>query len=423
MSYALFIAKRYLQTRKRSALVSRITSIAIGGVFVGVMTLVIVLSVINGFETELRQRIVGFNTQVVVLARSPQAWADIGGVIDELKKDDEVVAVAPFVRSEALATYEMIPGRRTRIRGVMVKGIDLAAEARVSSVIDSIKPEIDSFDASVFADEDEDEGEVIGVVLGLDLAVEMRIGLGEEMGLVTAPATVRAGEDVQPTTLHCRVVGFFNSGMYEFDSRFVYMDIEDAERVFDFETGLRGLGIKLRDMYKATAVDAELQERLPRTLYGTNNWIHMNQNLFSYMEIEKILMFLMLTLIILVAAFNLVGMLTMVIMEKRREIGILRSMGASSRGVMSIFMMEGTAIGLAGTIGGLVVGYIACVILDRIQLDLPGDVYFIKTLPVLVQWPDLVVVCLSSILICFLATLYPSWEASRMIPVDALRDV
>jgi lipoprotein-releasing system permease protein len=201
------------------------------------------------------------------------------------------------------------------------------------------------------------------------------------------------------------------------------MDYRDADRFFDFETGLRGVGIKLDNMYNATKFDADLREDMSLQEYGTNNWINMNQNLFSYMKIEKILMFLMLTLIILVAAFNLVGMLTMVIMEKRTEIGILRSMGASSRGVMSIFMLEGTAIGLAGTLAGLIAGYVACEILDRIQLDLPGDVYFIKTLPVLVQWQDLVLVCASSIAICFLATVYPSWEASRMVPVDAIRNV
>jgi lipoprotein-releasing system permease protein len=420
MSYALFIAKRYLQTKKRSSLVSRITSIAIGGVFVGVMTLVIVLSVINGFETELRQRIVGFNTHVLVFARTPESWIHIETLVDQLKGMDQVVGVAPFVRSEALAAYEMIPGRRTKIRGVIVKGVDLERESFVSAVVDSIRPEIDSFDDNELYFEDPDS--VYGVVFGYDLAIEMRVSLGDEVMLITAPSTVSTS-GVDARTQKCRVIGFFNSGMYEFDSRFVYMDYREADQFFDFETGLRGVGIKLEDMYHALEFDKRLREEIDLSEYGTNNWINMNQNLFSYMKIEKILMFLMLTLIILVAAFNLVGMLTMVIMEKRTEIGILRSMGASSRGIMSIFMFEGTSIGVFGTVGGLIVGYIACVVLDRVKLDLPGDVYFIKTLPVLVQWPDLVLVCASSILICFLATLYPSWEASRMVPVDAIRNV
>ena len=420
MSYALFIAKRYLQTKKRSSLVSRITSIAIGGVFVGVMTLVIVLSVINGFETELRQRIVGFNTHVLVFARTPEAWKDIESMISMVTKRDGAVAAAPFIRTEALAAYEVVPGRRTKIRGVIVKGIDLERERFVSAVVDSIRPQIESFDDNVKYFEDPDS--VFGVVFGYDLAIEMRVSLGDEITLITAPSTVSAG-DVEARTHKCRVIGFFDSGMYEFDSRFVYMDYHDADSFFDFETGLRGAGIKLEDMYQAATFDKKLREDISLKDWGTNNWINMNQNLFSYMKIEKILMFLMLTLIILVAAFNLVGMLTMVIMEKRTEIGILRSMGASSRGIMSIFMLEGTAIGVTGTLAGLIVGYLACVILDRIQLDLPGDVYFIKTLPVLVQWPDLALVCGSSIAICFLATVYPSWEASRMVPVDAIRNV
>jgi lipoprotein-releasing system permease protein len=397
--------------------VSRITSIAVGGVFVGVMTLVIVLSVINGFETELRQRIVAFNTNVIVFVRSPDAWAHADTLVDVLQRQEHVVALAPFVRSEALLSYEVIPGRRTRIRGVVVKGIDLEQEAGVSSVIDSIKPAIESFDTSVFKDEEYH----IGVVLGLDLALELRVGLGEAVSLVTAPSTIRAGK-VEPIVKKCRVLGFFNSGMYEFDSRFVYMNIADADSILDFESGLRGFGIKLDDIYKAQEVDDRIRDEvLSLQDYGTNNWINMNRNLFSYMKIEKILMFLMLTLIILVAAFNLVGMLTMVIMEKRKEIGILKAMGAPAGGVMSIFTLEGTVIGVFGTIGGLVTGYLACLLLDRIQLDLPGDVYFIKTLPVLVQWPDLVAVGASAIFICFLATIYPSWEASKLLPVEAIR--
>ena len=418
MNYALFIARRYLQTKKRSALVSRITSIAVGGVFVGTMTLVIVLSVINGFETELRQRIVGFNTHVLVFARTPDAWAGVDTALVSIKQEKDVVATAPFVRSEALAAYELIPGRRTKLRGVVVKGVDLAQEHLVSSVVDSIRPTIDSFDTSGF----EDEVPRMGAVLGLDLALDLGIGLGEELSIVTAPGTLR-GSDVEPETYVCRVLGFFNSGMYEFDSRFVYVDIKDAERMFDFETGLRGVSVMIKDMYRAESFDEHIQTVLNVRDYGTNNWIQLNQNLFSYMKIEKTLMFLMLTLIILVAAFNLVGMLTMVIMEKRREIGILRSMGASGRGVMSVFMVEGTAIGVAGTIGGLVTGLIACYVLDRVSLELPGDVYFIKTLPVLVHWQDLVLIGVSSVVICFLATVYPSWEASRLTPVEAIRDL
>ena len=246
MNYPFFIAKRYLQTKRRSQLVSRITSIAVGGVWVGVLTLVVTLSVINGFETELRQRIVAFNTNVIVFMRSPAAWASADTLRTILERQDGVTAVAPFVRSEALLAYELIPGRRTRIRGVVVKGIDLEQEALVSTVVDSIKPRIESFNADVFEDEDPH----IGIVMGLDLAIELRVGLGEELLLVTAPATIR-GENIQPETVKCRVLGFFNSGMYEFDSRFVFMDMEAANTLFDFETGLRLVDARARAMQAA----------------------------------------------------------------------------------------------------------------------------------------------------------------------------
>ena len=203
MHYTFFIANRYLKTKKRSALVSRITSIAIGGVLVGVATLVIVLSVINGFETELRERIVGFNTNVVVFSRHPAAWAGMDSVATKLERVDEVVASAPFVRSEALATYDIVPGRRKKLRGVVVKGVDLERESHVSAVIDSIRPPMDSFDTSYF----EDDPPMVGVVLGLDLAVELRIGIGEKLTLITAPSTATTS-DVDAKMQDCRRGGF-----------------------------------------------------------------------------------------------------------------------------------------------------------------------------------------------------------------------
>jgi lipoprotein-releasing system permease protein len=416
MKYPFFFAMRHLETKRRSTLVSRITSIAVGGVFVGVMALVIVLSVLNGFETELRSRILLFNTDLFVFARDRWAWSRIDSVAAELQKREHVVATAPFVRSEAILAYRPPGSSRTRLRGVVVKGVDPLLERRVSSVIDSVQPALTDFDASFF----EDEEPHLGLVLGLDLAMELGVGFGDEIALVTAPATFE-GDRVEPEAHPARVIGFFKSGLYDFDSRFVYMDLGDADSLLGTETGLRGLSVKLDDPYRAQEVDFELASVLPLAHFGTNNWIAMNRNLFTYMKIEKILMFLMLTLIIFVAAFNLVGMLTMVVMEKRREIGILKSMGASGRGIMSIFMLEGLFVGVLGTMGGLVTGWVVCWILDRIRIDLPGDVYFIETLPVRVEGLDLLLVSAAAVIICFLATLYPSWEASRLVPVEAIR--
>jgi lipoprotein-releasing system permease protein len=416
LHYSLSIALRYLRTRRRKGFISRVTAIAIIGTFVGVGTLIIVLSLMNGFENELRSRIVEFNTHILVFARTPGAWAGIDSTTAIIERDPAVVATSPFIRGEALIYYDVVPGVRVKTKGAIVKGLDLKRERTVSTVIDSITPAITSFTAKGF----DDGKDVPGIVLGKDLADELLIYLGEVLTLVTAPAEFRTGQ-IHPQTQEFRVVGFFKTGVYEFDSRFVYIDLKDAERFFDFEAATHGLGVRIDNIYSADKVDARIMDRLGSVAYGTNNWIQMNRNLFSYIKVEKILMFLLLTLIILVAAFNLVAMLTMVIMEKRNEIGILRSMGASSRGVMSIFMFQGTFIGASGTALGVVAGLLICAVLKEIKIDLPPDVYFINTLPVLVSWVDIVTVSLASLAICFAATIYPSWEACRMPPLDAIR--
>ncbi len=416
MHYSISIALKYLRTKRRRGFISRVTAIAIAGTLVGVATLIIVLSLMNGFENELRSRIVEFNTHVLVFARTPNAWASIDSTAALVESLPDVVAVSPFVRGEALIYYDVVPGVRVKTKGAIVKGLDLARERAVSTVVDSMTPPITSFTVRGF----DDGKDVPGIVLGKDLADELIVYLGEVLTLVTAPAEFRTGS-LNPQTQEFRVIGTFKTGVYEFDSRFVYIDLKDAERLFEFESAIHGLGVRIKDIYRADKVDARILDLLNSPSYGANNWIQMNRNLFSYIKVEKILMFLLLTLIILIAAFNLVAMLTMVIMEKRNEIGILRSMGASSRGVMSVFMLQGTFIGAVGTAIGAAAGLIICGVLREVKIDLPPDVYFINTLPVLVSWADVMMVCAASLAICFLATLYPSWEACRMPPLDAIR--
>lgn len=416
MHYSIKIAMRHLRTKKRSGFVSRVTMMAVGGTFVGVATLIIVLSLMNGFEEELRDRIVEFNTHALVFTRSEEAWAGIDSVAAEVKQLPEVLATSKFIRGEALAYYEMVPGVRAKIKGVIVKGVDIERERNVSTVIDSFKPPIESFETEWFG-----EGKNLpGVVLGEDLADRLNVGIGEEITLVSAPTELKSGK-MEPLTGEFRVIGFFKTGVYEFDSRFVYIGLDQASSFFDAESSTRGIGIKLRDIYKAARVDRKIRDLLQSWEYGTNNWIDMNRNLFSYIKVEKILMFLLLTLIIMVAGFNLIGMLTMVIMEKRSEIGILRSMGASSGGIMSIFMIEGTVIGVIGTLLGITGGLVITAVLKTIHIDLPPDVYFISTLPVLIKSSDILLISAASMLICFIATIYPSWEACRVMPLDAIR--
>ena len=417
MHYSLAIALRYLRARRRSGFVSRVTMIAVGGTLVGVAVLITVLSLMNGFESELRGRIIDFNTHVIVFASLPESWAGIDSVTAIVEEVEGVEAASPFVRGEALLYYELIPGMRVKIKGVIVKGVDIDMERNVSAVVDSFVPPIVSFESTGF----EDGRELPGIVIGEDLGDALKVYLGETVTLVSAPALLKMG-DIQPRTREFRVLGFFKTGVYEFDSRFAYIDMRQAEDFFDFEASTRGIGVKTGDMWKASEIEDRLDERLETSgAFGFNNWIRMNSNLFSYIKVEKILMFLLLTLVILIAAFNLVGMLTMVIMEKRSEIGILRSMGASSRGIMSIFMMEGTIIGVVGTALGVAAGLGVCALLSAIELDLPADVYFINTLPVVIKTLDVVIISVAALVISFAATLYPSWEACRMTPLDAIR--
>ncbi len=416
MHYSPVIALRYLRARRRSGFVSRVTLIAVGGTLVGVATLIIVLSLMNGFEAELRSRIIEFNTHVLAFARNEAAWNAVDSISAEVKNVEDVVATAPFIRGESLLYYEFVPGVKVKTKGVIVKGVDIEREKMVSTVIDSFSPRVTSFKTSGF----EDGEDLPGIVLGEDLGLDLKISYGEILTLVSAPAEMRTGS-IKPRTRDFRVMGFFKTGVFEFDSRFAYIDIREAETFYDFEASTRGIGIRIRDIYKAGQVDERIVERLQSYAWGTNNWIDLNSNLFSYIKVEKILMFLLLALIVLIAAFNLVGMLTMVIMEKRSEIGILRSMGASSSGIMSIFMVEGAIIGVIGTALGTVTGLVVCSILSVVHLDLPKDVYFINTLPVLVKWMDVAAVAVASMLISFAATLYPSWEACRLLPLDAIK--
>jgi lipoprotein-releasing system permease protein len=417
MHYSLAIALRYLRARRRSGFVSRVTMIAVGGTLVGVAVLIIVLSLMNGFESELRSRIIEFNTHVIVFASLPSSWAGIDTITAIVEDVEGVVGASPFIRGETLLFYELIPGMRVKTKGVIVKGVDLQAERNVSAVVDSFVPPIVSFESTGF----EDEKDLPGIVLGEDLGDDLKVYLGEIITLVSAPAEMKMGE-VDPRTREFRVLGFFNTGVFEFDSRFAYIDIKEAEDFFDFEATTRGIGVRTSNIWEAAETESRIDRRLEKSgAFGMNNWIRMNRNLFSYIKVEKILMFLLLTLIILIAAFNLVGMLTMVIMEKRSEIGILRSMGASSRGIMSIFMMEGTIIGALGTALGVGVGLGVCALLSAVELDLPADVYFINTLPVMVRSMDILLVSTAALLISFAATLYPSWEACNMSPLDVIR--
>jgi lipoprotein-releasing system permease protein len=414
--YVWLIGRRYLRPRYRDVLISVLSAIATVGVMFAVAAPQLTLSVMNGFEREVRQRIVNTNYNVFVMSRGE--FRDYRAVMDSIAKHPQVLAMSPFVRREALISFGPGGDMARRLHGCYVYGVDARMESLTTRVVQAIKPGFYGFDSDLF---DVDGRHLPGIVLGVDLAKELTVSLGDVVTLASpADSTLGTGSEPHIVQRRFRVIGLLNSGFYEFDAQLAYISLQEAQSFFGFEGRVYGIGVRLRDIYAADHVGAQLDEQLGFRYY-TNNWMFMFRNVFTWMETERKLMTLVFIVIISIAAITVLGMLTMIVMEKRKAIGILKSLGASRAGIMSIFIIQGTAIGLAGAILGSGLGWLACRVVDRIGIDLPGDVYIIDTLPVAARATDFLVVGAVAVLLCFLATLYPSWAAARLDPVDAIR--
>jgi lipoprotein-releasing system permease protein len=370
----------------------------------------------NGFEREVRQRIVNTNYNVFVMSRGP--FQDWRAVMDSVASHPQVTAVSPFVRRDAMLAFGPGGSPAQRFHGCLVQGIDPGRESLATRVVQTIRPGFYGFDTTLF---DVDGRHFPGIVLGSDLAKELTVGLGDVVTVAAAAdSSPAANGEPRVVQRRFRVVGFLNSGFYEFDAQLAYIDLETAQDFLEFHGRVYGLGVRLRDIYAADRVGSELDAQLG-VRYYTNNWMYMFRNVFTWMETERKLMTLVFVVIISIAAITVVGMLTMIVMEKRKAIGILKSLGASRREILTIFVIQGTAIGIAGALLGSALGWAACRIVDRVGIDLPGDVYIIDTLPVAMRGLDFGVVGVAAVVLCFLATLYPSLEAARLDPVEAIR--
>ena len=441
MRYELFIGWRYLKAKTKMAFIPIITFISVAGVAVGVMALVVVISVMNGFDTDLRSKILG-NYSHLLVEQFP-GIPNYPEVIQEIEEYPGVVAAAPVHIGHALLrTADIGLGE-----GIRVKGIEPDFEVRVTDVQKDLL--VGNLDRLKSRPKDENEGSVDltqlsrplpGVVLGKELAKrlyqinvydkeyeveQLELLLGERLKIIS-PIEEESPLGTGMRTATFEVVAIFDSGFYEYDSHYALIGLDSARYLFALDEGVRRIEIRLENLDEATDISAGLFERL-RDKFGQyfvmQTWMQMNEVFFTALRIEKIAMFVILVLIILVAAFNIASTLIMVVMEKTRDIGILRSIGASRRGIMAIFMIEGVVIGFLGTFLGLAGGIGICLFLKHYGLDLPGhgSIYYIDKLPVEMRFSDISLVSLLSLLTCFLSSIYPAWQAAKMVPVEALR--
>jgi lipoprotein-releasing system permease protein len=407
VSYEFFIAKRYLRSKRKSKYLSVITLISIGGVLIGVAALTFVLSMMNGFEKEVRSRIIGTTAHVTILSSEGEGIEDYQKLFPLIKSNSQVKGIAPFIYFKgAIASKE-------ESDGIVIRGIEPEQEKKVT--------EIEKYLIAGNFDLKEIQGEPPGIVLGVTLADRLRVKIGDNIILFSInKETVSAGF-LSPKATKFKVVGIFESGMYEYDSNLAYILLSSAQKILNSGNVVTGLQVKISDFYKAQKVAKELDSKLGSNYFATD-WMHLHKNLFSWMTLEKYAMFIVLSLIVAVAAFNIISTLIMVVIEKRKEIGILKSMGATSPSIMKIFMFEGLVAGVVGTILGSALGFILCWVQKTFKpISLPPEIYFIATLPIDMRFFDFFIVALAAVGITFLATLYPAYRASKLLPVEAIR--
>ena len=414
MSPDLFIALRYLRSRRKSRFISLITWISVGGIALGVAALLTVIAVMTGFEEDLRDKILSTNAHVVVLSHDPDGITDTAKILAAVEGAPGVIGASPFILSQVMLTTPR------GVSGVMFNGIDPRRIARVAALPDEmVEGSVDALaDRPAVVDEDQLRP---GILLGRELARTLGVYLQDDVSVVSPVGEPSPMGGMIPKIRVFRVVGIFATGMYEYDNSLAYVSVASAQEFLGMGTAVTGITVKTADFFHASETAAELQRRLGFP-YWARDWIDMNRNLFSALKLEKITMFVILTLIVLVAAFNIVSGLIMTVMEKGREIAILQSMGATRRFVRRIFLWQGIVIGVSGTTLGLLIGVAICMVLKHWHfIELPGDVYYFTTLPVEIRWSDFALVTAAAIALSFLATLFPSWQAARFDPVEALR--
>jgi len=409
MAFEYFIGARYLRARQTQSFISLITILSVAGVTVGVMALIVVIAVMAGFESDLKTRILGIESHLVVRRH--------GEPISGYREINSRVASLPGVAAATPIVNDQIMLRSAAgVSGAVVRGIDTET---VGGVISVLTPEI----LSELQKAHRDTGPVFippGIILGKELGRKLGVIVGD-MVFIISPRGMLSPAGHMPTMRRFKVVGFFESGMYEFDGSLSYINLAEAQQILRMPEAVSGIEVRLNDIYQAEKIAAKIDDELGFP-YWTRTWMQMNKNLFSALKLEKTVMFIILALIVLVAAFNIASSLIMMVMEKTRDVAILKAMGATNQSVRKIFVFKGLVIGTLGTALGVIFGFVLCWVLEKYKfIELPGDVYYITTLPVRLEVLDVVMIAVAAIAICFLATLYPAGQAAKLDPVDAIR--
>jgi len=418
MPFELLIGLRYLKAKRKSTFISIITFISTAGVALGVMALIVVLAVMTGFENDLKEKILGTNAHIVVI-RNGAPMENYRTTMEKLKSFKGVQAATPFIYNQVMLSS----GKN--VSGVVLRGIDVATDRQVTRLSKSIvEGTIDALDPKMGQGSDA----IPGLMVGKELAKHLNLFLGDKVNVISPMGNITP-LGMMPRMKPFRVTGIFNTGMFEYDSTLAYVSIDQAQRFFDLGDTVTGIQLKVDDVYHT----GELARSINRDLggdYYARDWMQMNKNILFALKTEKIVMFIILTLIVLVAAFGIASTLFMVVMEKTRDIAILKSMGATGTSIMKIFVLEGLIIGVIGTFAGVISGLLIALNLEPIidviqkvtgQNFFSKDIYYLDHFPSLVVQSDVVLISVTAVLISFLATLYPAWQASRMLPAEALR--
>jgi len=424
MPYELLISLRYLKAKRKSAFISIITLISTAGVALGVMALIIVLAVMTGFEQDLKEKILGTNAHVVVL-KNGGVIEDYEGLMGRLARFEGVVAATPFIYNQVMLTS----GKH--VSGVVLRGIDPQTDIKVTNLhkamvqgnLTDLSPEHGVISVARNAKQ-----ATPGLIIGKELARNLNLFVGDRVNVVSPMGNITPLGMV-PKMKGFRVAGIFHTGMFEYDSTLAYVDLKEAQDFLGLGDEVTGIQLKVADVYATGALARKINRELGLS-YFARDWMQMNKNILFALKTEKVVMFIILTLIVLVAAFGIASTLFMLVMEKNRDIAILKSMGATGGSIMKIFIMEGLIIGVSGTLAGVFSGLLIAKnlqgIVEFVQ-KVTGfelfsrDVYYLDRFPSQVVPMDVCIISVTAILISFIATLYPSWQASRLLPSEALR--